>query len=46
MVRFMKIPKINSEDFISLEDISRDEIFRLFEYSKLLKKQVKEKKFC
>jgi len=41
----MKIPKINSEDFISLEDISRDEMFRLFEYSKFLKDQVKKKKF-
>ena len=41
----MKIPKINSDDFISLEDVSRDEIFRLFEYSKFLKGQVKKKKF-
>ena len=41
----MKIPKIDSEDFISLEDLSRDEIFGLFEYSKLLKAQVKKKKF-
>jgi ornithine carbamoyltransferase len=41
----MKIPKIKSEDFISLEDISRDEIFKLFEYSKFLKDRVKKKKF-
>jgi len=41
----MKIPKINSEDFISLEDVSREEIFKLFEYSKYLKGLVKKKKF-
>ena len=42
----MKIPKINSDDFISLEDISRDEMFGLFEYSRFLKEQVKKKKFA
>jgi ornithine carbamoyltransferase len=42
----MKIPKIDSKDFISLEDISRDEIFRLFEYSKFLKDKAKKKKFA
>ena len=41
----MKIPKLNSEDFISLEDISRDEMLKLFEYSKFLKDKAKKKKF-
>lgn len=41
----MKIPRISTDDFLTLADLSRDDIFRLFEYSAALKKEVKKGKF-
>lgn len=41
----MKIPRISSEDFLTLADLTRDDIFRLFECSATLKKEVKKGKF-
>jgi len=41
----MKIPRISSEDFLTLADLSREDIFRLFECSATLKKDVKKGKF-
>ncbi len=41
----MKIPRISTEDFLTLADLSRDDIFRLFECSASLKKEVKKGKF-
>ncbi len=41
----MKIPRISTEDFLTLADLSRDDIFRLFECSSALKKEVKKGKF-
>ncbi len=41
----MKIPVISVDDFLTLADLTRDEILRLFEYSAHLKKEVKKGKF-
>ena len=41
----MKIPRISSEDFLTLADLTRDDIFRLFDCSARLKKDVKKGKF-
>lgn len=41
----MKIPQISSDDFLTLSDISRDDIFRLFEFSSHLKNEIKKGKF-
>jgi len=41
----MKTPQISTEDFLTLADLSRDDIFRLFEFSAALKKEVKKGKF-
>ncbi len=41
----MKIPRISAEDFLTLADLTRDDIFRLFACSATLKKEVKQGKF-
>jgi len=41
----MKIPQLNSNDFLTLADFSRKEIFDLFEFSAKLKRDVKKGKF-
>ena len=41
----MKIPAINTPDFLTLADITREEIISLFEFSAQLKRGVQKGKF-
>ena len=41
----MKIPKVKTKDLLKVTDFSKDEIYSIFEYTKFLKSDLKQKKY-